>query len=308
VALSAADKGRALSVVGRPAELIEQAKIDLTEVTSNFLGNIAAAAESATSVEEVQAQLQRFAALMGDSAELNQSLWQPMLQADLGGQLMVRDVELPGIRVVKNAAEATDPFLRMPFLDAIEFFRSRTLLSAEQLSRLIEEYKARGQEAALLLLQRVNDRVVQVLQAQLENGLSFRDFARDVRAGDANLGIEAKSDWYLETVFRAQVGVAYGAGRQRQMLAPAVAEAFPCWEYRDSRDSRVRPSHRALHGLVFEKSDSEALRIMPPGGFGCRCVAVSRGPEYLDKVAKRLPEGAGPDAGWDRSPIDMATQ
>lgn len=218
---------------------------------------------------------------------------------------MVREIELSTVRIVKNAVGDETAFLRLPFNEAIQAFELRGILSPDEIYKLSETYQAQGEIAARLLLQRINERVRQVLREQVTQGIDFAEFARKVRDAEANLGIEPQSPWYLETVFRANVGNAYGAGRERQMFEDdAVLEALPFWQYRTAGDPRVRPGHVALDGLIFDKLDEEKRRLYPPNGFGCRCVGVSLGQEYASRVVYLIPRGGGADKGWDSSPLE----
>jgi len=47
-------------------------------------------------------------------------------------------------------------------------------------------------------------------------------------------------------------------------------------EYRTAGDTRVRPEHAALEGVVFKAGSSEAANIYPPNSYQCRCVMVAR--------------------------------
>lgn len=221
---------------------------------------------------------------------------------------MVRAIETPIASRVANA-DGGEPFLRLPFEEAIQEFERRALLSSREIVQLRSEYALRGEEAARLMLQQLSRRVADSLDAMLSTGtLNLQTFAQDVVAERVGLGIESTDPWYTEMVFRTNVGAAYGAGRERQMLDnPAVVEAFPFIEIRATNDSRTRPNHAAMSGIIIAKNDPRVREVMAPFGFSCRCTNVSRGPEYASRAIRvdDMPPGAWPDAGWARSPIEM---
>jgi SPP1 gp7 family putative phage head morphogenesis protein len=93
---------------------------------------------------------------------------------------------------------------------------------------------------------------------------------KSILAGDesqAELG-----DFHLETVFRVNMGVAYGVGRRRGM--EGVTDDFPFWEYHGVLDDRERPSHRALEGIIQRADNSFWTSHYPPWEFNCRCSAI----------------------------------
>lgn len=61
------------------------------------------------------------------------------------------------------------------------------------------------------------------------------------------------------------------------IMADSWAEAiqdkdlYPYWMYEGRMDSRERPEHVALEGLIFRIGDPYGDRIVPPGDWNCRC-------------------------------------
>lgn len=73
----------------------------------------------------------------------------------------------------------------------------------------------------------------------------------------------------LETIYQTNLQTAYMTGRYQGMKA-AVA-THPYWQYVAILDSKTRPAHRALAGMIFRHDDPIWSRIYPPNGFKCRC-------------------------------------
>jgi SPP1 gp7 family putative phage head morphogenesis protein len=80
--------------------------------------------------------------------------------------------------------------------------------------------------------------------------------------------------WRLETIYETNLQVAYMAGRYQGMRA--AAQHSPWWEYSATMDSRTRPSHASLNGLVFRHDDPFWDTWYPPNGFRCRCRVIPR--------------------------------
>jgi SPP1 gp7 family putative phage head morphogenesis protein len=80
-------------------------------------------------------------------------------------------------------------------------------------------------------------------------------------------------DFHLETVFRTNMGMAYGVGRRQGL--EAVKEDLPFWEYHAVMDDRTRPAHAALSGMILRADSPFWNEHFPPWGFNCRCTVTA---------------------------------
>jgi SPP1 gp7 family putative phage head morphogenesis protein len=80
--------------------------------------------------------------------------------------------------------------------------------------------------------------------------------------------------WRLETIYETNLQSAYMVGRYQGMKA--ATQYMPWWEYSAVMDSRTRPSHASLNGLVFRHDDPFWQTWYPPNGFRCRCRVIPR--------------------------------
>src|SRR4030042_1453082 len=79
--------------------------------------------------------------------------------------------------------------------------------------------------------------------------------------------------WHRETVFRTNVLSSYGAGHWEQ--AQEIRALRPYARYSAVMDGRTRPSHAALHGLIFPLDHPFWRTYWPPWDYNCRCFAVT---------------------------------
>lgn len=267
------------------------------------------------------------AAVKAWAADLDRSnafaglLYRTSFQAALGGQLFVRGVELagedgPGTIALSATRDATptDPFLAMPFDEAVSFFRDKRVISEAEFNALRDRFRHGGFIARRLATERLQQVARDAIQRLLEQGVTIPEAVRQIRTAEsdinASLGISPVSSAYLDNVVRTNVAVAYGAGRWEAMTDPMVASLRPYLLYRTAGDSRVRSNHAALNGLVFRNGSDVASYYAPPGGFQCRCVMTSLSQRQLEArslvvTEERIP-GVDPDEGWRGPPAPLS--
>lgn len=73
----------------------------------------------------------------------------------------------------------------------------------------------------------------------------------------------------LQLIYDTNMQVAFQQGKYKTQKA--AASLAPYWQYITQDDSRVRPSHAALHGKVFRHDDPFWDNFYPPNGYRCRC-------------------------------------
>lgn len=203
------------------------------------------------------------------------------------------------------------------FKEAEAFWAGKVPMASDEFRTLGQ--RARDRAFAVSGVDRLDlvARVHEALAKAVREGTTMETFKKDVLpAFEAEGGISRAR---LETIFRTNIQTAYMAGRHSQMLEAAGVRPF--WRYTAVNDSRTRPSHRALHGLVRRYDDPFWDVFYPPNGFNCRCsvttlserqvqergVEVGRGIpdmiEPLDRETGRpgLPVRPWPDPGFDRN-------
>ncbi|MBS9777181.1 MAG: minor capsid protein [Gammaproteobacteria bacterium] len=73
----------------------------------------------------------------------------------------------------------------------------------------------------------------------------------------------------LQRIYRTNMQSAYSAQQYQHYIANI--DNRPYWRYDAVGDSRTRPSHSALNGLVYRYDDPFWSSHYPPNGYNCRC-------------------------------------
>jgi SPP1 gp7 family putative phage head morphogenesis protein len=259
----------------------------------------------------------RWAEQIGEDDRLAGLLYRTSFQAYLGGELMVREVELAedsdaAARSVHTRRD--ESFLSMPFEDAVAFFRAKNLISEAEFDAMRDRYREGGFIARRLATRRLQEVARTSIGRLLDQGLTVDEVYRAIREAEADeiraLGISPASPAYLETVVRTNVATSYGHGRWQAVNAPEVAALRPFLRYVTAGDEAVRPMHRALHGKVFRTGTPEAAYYAPPLGFRCRCSLSTLSERQFTARGYVLTDGridgVTPDRGWEGAPSALS--
>jgi SPP1 gp7 family putative phage head morphogenesis protein len=228
------------------------------------------------------------------------------------------DVELEASDSAEFVAGVTPEPLR--FLEAEQAFAERIALTAAQVGKLADEFKARAFWLSGVATLDVVEDVQVELERVIRNGGTIRDFRAGLDELVARKGWSGLSPHRAQTVFRNAVQAAYTGARYRAMRSPRVLERRPFWEYLTAGDDLVRPAHAALDGTVLPADDPAWSSIFPQNGHRCRCTVrtlsarevtarglnVENGQDVLT-TPRPIPGSTGsivptPDRGFDRPP------
>lgn len=109
------------------------------------------------------------------------------------------------------------------------------------------------------------------------------------------LGLDAEGP-KLETIFRTQTAISYGAGRWMMDQDPDVQEILWGYKYVTTGDDRVRESHAELEGVTLPKDHPFWESMWPPNGWNCRCQVI---PVFEDRDEVEPPEDYEADEGFE---------
>src|SRR5437868_5284856 len=136
------------------------------------------------------------------------------------------------------------------------------------------------------------------LNTGLAKGMSFADWKAFAADQDWNLAPAR-----LETILRTHAQTAYNAGAWERFDRTKDGRGWLM--YSAINDSRTRPSHLAMDGIIRPIDDSFWDSHSPPCGFNCRCGLISLNDEQaLDRGGRTadIPIEARADPGWGSRP------
>ncbi len=209
-------------------------------------------------------------------------LAQPMLLGLLAGNADVKTgaakpIPSPALSAAL-AAEPTAPMMAMdlPPQEAIDWFRSKGVVTPEQFAALDAAAKARAFTASGLQDDYVLNAMKDSLQQALEQGQTVNQWLGNIEDLFTRTGLSELGDipmWRLRNIYRQNIFEAYSAGRWQQMQLTKTAR--PYLMYLTMEDDLVRPEHAALDRIVKPMDDPFWDSYYPPWDWNCRCLVVS---------------------------------
>jgi hypothetical protein len=189
------------------------------------------------------------------------------------------------------------------FRDAIAWFRKRvamTKAAADQLTA-VEKRKAFWIAGAAQLS--MVEQAWKATDAAIKKGASLEDFKKDI--GDklkaAWGGSVANPAWRLETIFRNNAQLAYGAGRHAQANHPDVICDRPVWMFDAILDGRETLICKACDGTKLPATDAWWSTHTPPLHHNCRSSIITLDVASAGALTKK-PTSDAPDKGWGLPP------
>lgn len=152
--------------------------------------------------------------------------------------------------------------------EALEFWKSKMLLSSEDFNRLDERAKLRAFAVSGIAKGKGLEKVYGSLTEALTKGKTFHDFKKECEAYFTEKDASKKL-WQMQNVFYTNLQTAYNVGRFKKQKE--LAKHFPYLRYSAVHDSRTRPVHLALDGLIYPIDHPFWDTWYPPNGFQCRC-------------------------------------
>lgn len=156
------------------------------------------------------------------------------------------------------------------------------------------------------------------LTKAFHNGVTFDEFKKDI------IPHLKKSGWWgeievadpksgkpkkvfvgarrLKRIFDTNLRTSY-AGAKKQSLDESSLEYY---RYTAVLDSRTRPTHRAMHGVILKKDDPFWKNNFPPNGWGCRCSVRGYSKKQLERKGLKPFSGTLPNVSHDDFSYDMS--
>ena len=151
---------------------------------------------------------------------------------------------------------------------AAAVLRGRALARAETVKAMAPRLRQRAVAVAGVEDAKVLEAVREAC-AKVPEGKDWREARKEVAEA---IGDASATRRRAETVLRANCETARAEARWRDIQASK--EARPFLMYQTMGDEGVRPSHRALDGMVLPVDDPFWRTHYPPWDWGCRCTVV----------------------------------
>lgn len=196
-----------------------------------------------------------------------------------------------------------DAAFRLPFLEAIAFFRGKVNIPTEHWDDLWQGQHAKGFMVAGAIKEDLLTDLRNLVDRAISEGITLEEFRKGFAEAVVKHGWSYNGGfgWRSKIIYRTNVRTAYMAGRWKQLTDPGLLKLKPYLKYRHG-DSRVpRPQHLAWDGLILAAEDPWWQTHYPPNGWGCKCKVFAAGPRELERVGKTAPDAA------PASPIDPRT-
>lgn len=194
-------------------------------------------------------------------------------------------------------------FAPMPHSEAVDFIKSKPVVTREVFDRLLPELKARAFTIAGIefadTLQNVRDTI-----AELPAGGDWSELKKQI-VGEISPYLVTSSDpeerakeeygadRRAELLLRVHGQQAYATASYR--LMDAQRNVFSNWQYQTLGDSHVRAAHAALDGVVMPHDSPFWQTHFPPWDWGCRCQAIPLSDDAVKEIkaedASRPQEG-----------------
>ena len=197
----------------------------------------------------------------------------------------------------------------MTFEEAVDYFKERVPVTADQFYRIAEGYRGLAFTVSGYTSAQILKRFYDELLAALEEGVTLSEFRANMNDFLETEGYEGITPLQADNIVRTNIQTAYNVGHYEQMTDPGVLQLRPFWQYDAVNDSHTRPSHLAMNGRVFPADDPSWNMWFPPNGFRCRCTVKTLSKRQVEqrglKVESAAAVGVLPDPQFDSNPAKV---
>ena len=197
----------------------------------------------------------------------------------------------------------------MTFKEAVEYFRERVPVTAEQFYKIAAEYRGLAFTVGGYTKAQILKKFYDELLAALEEGNTLSEFRANMNDFLKAGGYEGLDPLQADNIFRTNIQTAYNVGHYQKMTDPGVMRLRPYWQYDAVNDSHTRPSHLAMDGKVFPADSPVWDTWFPPNGFRCRCTVKTLSKRQVEQrgltVETSAPRTALPDPQFSTNPAKV---
>jgi SPP1 gp7 family putative phage head morphogenesis protein len=193
----------------------------------------------------------------------------------------------------------------LEFEEAVRWLRQRVPILDDEFYALDAQAKRKAfTVSGVAQLDLVND-IMRDLENAVSHGVPLNEFKAAVQQKlmAAWGGTVKRPGHRIETIYRTNTQLAYGAGRYAQLTNPDALKVRPVWVYDAVLDSRTTETCRERHGITKLASDEWWNTNYPPLHHRCRSgvrAIRSGGAELTENIPDSDPnEGFGLTPGLD---------
>jgi SPP1 gp7 family putative phage head morphogenesis protein len=196
-----------------------------------------------------------------DTEEVERSLTDIALKGALIGILLgLQDIGGQSSITVGDVMQATSSQLSRMLAEFVP---------ASELSRLVQEATSRAKMQATRETQRIKTLIAATQDISEQDDVSVDDLDDIFLDGISRYGIQPDNPYHVDRVLTMETSAALAIGTA--LLIKEHAEEIAYLRYITMDDSRVRPTHQAMH-MVTRPADDPIWSIWwPPNGYNCRC-------------------------------------
>ena len=180
-----------------------------------------------------------------------------------------------------------------PATEAGRRFAKKAALTSDVFDRLSNEAKQHAFRIAKVNNARLIQRARDIVHRAIRDGASFRDVRRQLVELFDTEGLARPALSRLRFTFQQNAMQAYNDARRDTLDEAGIIKAFPYRQYLTVGNGRpgvnnVRPSHAALHGLIFKADDPFWDAHTPPWDYGCRCTFRALTTGQVRRMGKKV--------------------
>lgn len=178
-------------------------------------------------------------------------------------------------------------FEKVPFEEAIQYFRDKVLLPTERWTDIWQGMHSRAFVVAGAMKNELLADLYTAIDKAISEGSAITDFRKafDDTVARNGWSYNGSRGWRTAVIFDTNMRVAYSAGNYQQMMDTRAAR--PNWRYIGGLSEHPRPLHLKWSGTVLPADDPWWDTHFPPNGWGCKCEVVSQSDREIARLEKQ---------------------
>lgn len=168
-------------------------------------------------------------------------------------------------------------FLRLPFLEAIAYFRDKVSIPTTRWDEFTAEQHDRAFTISQLTKANLLEDARKIIKDAIANGTDIEDFKKTFKQKIVDKGWSPKPlpagppDYRLRIMLETNIRRAHTAGRDEQSRSPEFIARRPWRVWRHGDTNNPRATHLALDGKAIRADDPFWEVATPSCAFGCQC-------------------------------------